>query len=128
MVRVLEFLKDAAPFFVATVEDGEPRIRPQGFFMEFEGKLCLCTAEEKQSSIQLKKTPAIEIAGCKDAKFIRIRGKAEFLGKDAVNAALEKSPHLANVVKPGKLEVYAIAEPSIVISDLASGESEVIEF
>lgn len=126
MEKVLAFLGEAAPCFVATVEDGEPRIRPQGFFMPYDGKICFCTADEKQSSIQLKKNPAVEIAACQGTKFIRIRGKAEFLGEDAVKAALEKAPHLENIVKPGKFEIFAVAEPSIVIADLATGEKEVI--
>ena len=62
MDKILEFLKEAKPCFVATVEDGEPRVRPQGFAMEFDGKLCMCTADEKASSIQLKKNPAVEVA------------------------------------------------------------------
>ena len=127
MEKIMEFLKEAKPCFVATVEDGEPRVRPQGFAMEFDGKLCMCTADEKASSIQLKKNPAIEVAACVGTKFIRVRGKAEFLGEDACAKALEIMPALAKMVQPGKFEVFAIAGGQAVISDLMTGEAETIE-
>lgn len=127
MDKILEFLKEAKPCFVATVEDGEPRVRPQGFAMEFDGKLCMCTADEKATSIALKKCPAVEVAACAGTKFIRIRGKAEFLGEDAAAKALEIMPPLAQMVRPGKFEVFAIVNGQAVISDLMTGEAETIE-
>lgn len=126
MDKILEFLKEAKPCFVATVEGGEPRVRPQGFAMEFDGKLCMCTADEKASSIQLKKNPSVEVAACAGTKFIRIRGKAEFLGEDAAAKALEIMPPLAQMVRPGKFEVFAITNGQAVISDLMTGEAEEI--
>ena len=127
MEKIMSFLKDAKPCFVATVEDGEPRVRPQGFAMEYDGKFCMCTADEKETSLQLKKGPAVEVAACAGTKFIRVRGKAEFLGEDAAAKALEIMPPLAQMVRPGKFEVFAIIEGQAVISDLMSGESETIQ-
>lgn len=128
MKKVMEFLQEAKPCFVATVDGDAPRVRPQGFIMDYDGKLCLCTADEKETSIQLKKNPNVEIAACHDTKFIRVRGKAEFFADGAAAAkALEIMPPLAQMVKPGKFEIFAITEASAVIADLMSGESEAIE-
>lgn len=127
MEKVLEFLKEARPCFVTTVDGDAPRVRPQGFFMEYGGKLCFCTADGKAASKELKANPNVEVAAANGTKFIRIRGKAEFLGEDACAKALEIMPALAQMVKPGKFEVFAVTEAEAVIADLASGEAESIK-
>lgn len=127
MKRILEFLGEAKPCFVATVDGDAPRVRPQGFFMEYDGKFCLCTADEKETSLQLKKNPNVEIAACQGTKFIRVRGKAEFFADGgAAEKALDIMPALAQMVRPGKFEVFAVTDAVAVISDLMSGESETI--
>lgn len=124
MEKVLEFLKEARPCFVTTVDGDEPRVRPQGFHMEYDGKLCFCTADEKATSKELKKNPNVEVAAANGTKFIRIRGKAEFLGEDACAKALEMMPQLAKMVQPGKFEVFAVIGAEAVIADLVTGEKE----
>ena len=126
MEKVLEFLKDAKPCFVTTVDGDAPRVRPQGFYMEYDGKLCLCTADGKATSKELKANPNIEVAAANGGKFIRIRGKAEFLGEDACAKALEMMPALAQMVQPGKFEVFAVTDAEAVIADLATGEKEAV--
>lgn len=126
MEKVLEFLKEARPCFVTTVDGDEPRVRPQGFHMEYDGKLCFCTADGKASSKELKKNPNIEVAAANGTRFIRIRGKAVFLGEDACAKALEIMPALAQMVQPGKFEVFAVEAAKAVIADLATGEKEEI--
>lgn len=127
MEKVLEFLNEARPCFVTTVDGDEPRVRPQGFHMEFGGKLCFCTADGKAASKELKANPNVEVAAANGTKFIRIRGKAEFLGEDACAKALEIMPALAQMVRPGKFEVFAIDAAKAVIADLATGEAEEIQ-
>ncbi len=124
MERVLEFLKEARPCFVTTVDGDAPRVRPQGFHMEYDGKLCFCTADGKATSKELKKNPNMEVAAVNGTKFIRVRGKAEFLGEDACAKALEMMPQLAQMVQPGKFEVFAMTQAKAVITDLATGENE----
>lgn len=124
MEKVLEFLKEARPCFVTTVDGDAPRVRPQGFHMEYDGKLCFCTADGKATSKELKKNPNMEVAAVNGTKFIRVRGKAEFLGEDACAKALEMMPQLAQMVQPGKFEVFALTQAEAVIADLATGENE----
>ena len=61
MEKVLEFLKEARPCFVTTVDGDEPRVRPQGFHMEYDGKLLLCTADGKASSKELKRIRILKL-------------------------------------------------------------------
>ena len=39
MEKVLQFLKDAGVYYLATVEGDQPRVRPFGTANVFEGKL-----------------------------------------------------------------------------------------
>jgi len=127
MEKILAFLQEAKTFFVATVEDGEPKVRPFGFVMGYDGKVCMCTADGKNTSKQLKKCPAVEVSAAVGTKFIRMNGKAEFLGEDAEKKALEIMPALAQMIQPGKFEIFAITDGKAVISDLLSDETETIE-
>ena len=47
MKRVLEFLKKANVYYLATVEGDQPRVRPFGTVNEFEGKLYIQTGKIK---------------------------------------------------------------------------------
>lgn len=129
MDRITEFLKDARPCFVATADGDQPCVRPQGFSMVYDGKLCFCTADGKATSKELKKNPKVEIAAVNGGKFIRIRGKAEFFAEDGpAKQALEMMPQLEKMIGPGKFEIFAVTGGTAVIADLASGEAETIEF
>ena len=75
---------------------------------------------------KLKANPNVEVAAANGTKFIRVRGKAEFLGEEACAKALEIMPALAQMVQPGKFEVFAIDAAKAVIADLATGEKEEI--
>ena len=77
--------------------------------------------------LEVLNRPAVEVAACAGTKFIRVRGKAEFLGEEAAAKALEIMPPLAQMVRPGKFEVFAIVDGQAVISDLMTGEAETIQ-
>jgi uncharacterized pyridoxamine 5'-phosphate oxidase family protein len=47
MEKVLKLLKENANGFLATVDNGRPRVRPFGFILEDEGKLYFCTNSMK---------------------------------------------------------------------------------
>lgn len=127
MKKILEFLQEAKTFYVATVEDGSPKVRPFGFVMEYDGKICMCTADGKNTSKQLKKCPLVEVSAAVGTKYIRMSGKAEFMGEDAQKKALEIMSALAQMIQPGKFEIFAIINGEAVISDLLSAETETIQ-
>lgn len=124
MNEIMKFLEESKLCFVTTVAGDEPRVRPQGFHMEYDGKLCFCTADEKATSKELKANPNVEIASANGMEFIRVRGKAEFLGEDACAKALEINPMLAKIVQPGKFEVFAVTGGKAVIANLGTGEAK----
>ena len=72
MKRVLEFLKKAEVYYLATVEGDQPRVRPFGTVNEFEGKLYIQTGKVKPTSRQLADNPKAEICAFTGGEWIRV--------------------------------------------------------
>lgn len=85
MKRILEFLKENPTFYYATVDGDKPRVRPFGFYMEYEGKLYFGMGKHKQSYAQTVKNPNVEICTANsNGRWIRIRGTAVFDDREEV--------------------------------------------
>ena len=96
MISPQELLdKIGGVFYFATVEEGEPRVRPFGFAMVFEDRLYLGCGTHKAAYAQLVKDPHLEVCAFKDGSFVRIRGKAVMDDRDEVQKAMyESAPFL----------------------------------
>ena len=75
MQEVYEFLKACGTYYLATVEDGQPRVRPFGTVDIFEGRLYIQTGKSKSVSRQIQAEPRVEICGFKDGKWLRVAGR-----------------------------------------------------
>ena len=75
MEKVLQFLKDAETYYLATVEGDQPRVRPFGTAHIFEGKLYIQTGKVKDVSKQLHANPKAEICAFKGGEWIRVAGE-----------------------------------------------------
>ena len=84
MGTVLQFLKDAETYYLATVEGNQPRVRPFGTAHIFEGKLYIQTGKVKDVSKQLHANPKAEICAFKGGEWIRVAG--ELVEDDRVEA------------------------------------------
>ncbi len=95
MEEVMKFLKECGVYYLATVENGEPRVRPFGTAEIFEGKLYIQTGKGKDCYKQMIADPHIEICAFANGKWVRIR--AEVSPDDRVEAKkdmLDKNPGL----------------------------------
>ena len=93
----MEELKDkiGGVFYFATVENGEPRVRPFGFAMVCENKLYLGCGTHKAAYEQMLKDPHVELCSFHKGVFIRIRGKAVMDDRPEVQEAMyEAGPFL----------------------------------
>ena len=72
MKRVLDFLKKAEVYYLATVEGNQPRVRPFGTVNEFEGKLYIQTGKIKPTSRQIAENPKAEICAFCEGAWIRV--------------------------------------------------------
>ena len=73
--KVYYFLKDAGTYFLATVEGDQPRVRPFGTILLYEGKLYIQTGKVKDVSKQLAANPYAEVCAFKDGVWLRVSGK-----------------------------------------------------
>lgn len=84
MQRVVDFLKSAGIYYLATVEGDQPRVRPFGTAHIFEGKLYIQTGKVKPTSRQIAANPKVEICAFKDGAWLRLCG--ELVEDDRVEA------------------------------------------
>ena len=74
MQEVYDFLKKCGTYYLATVEDDQPRVRPFGTVDIFEGKLYIQTGKVKEVSKQLQANPKAEICAFADGIWVRVAG------------------------------------------------------
>ena len=130
MEKVLEFLKEAGTYYLATVEGDQPRVRPFGTAHVFEGKLYIQTGKVKDVSKQLMANPKAEICAFKNGEWIRIAG--ELIEDDRVEARqsmLDYYPSLQKMYSAddGNTQVFYFKNATATISSFTH-EPEVIKF
>ena len=94
-LRAQQFLKKAGTYYLATEENGQPRVRPFGTAEIFEGKLYIQTGKVKNVYKQLLANPRAEICAFVDGEWLRIA--CELIPDDRVEAKkdmLDKNPGL----------------------------------
>lgn len=84
MNEVFEFLRSAGTYYLATVEDDQPRVRPFGTVDIFEGKLYIQTGKSKSVSKQIAANPKAELCAFKDGVWLRLSG--ELVRDDRIEA------------------------------------------
>lgn len=75
MERICNFLREAGVYYLATVEGEQPRVRPFGTALIFEGKLYIQTGKVKPVSKQIGANPKVEICAFKDGTWLRLAGE-----------------------------------------------------
>ena len=130
MERVLKFLKEADTYYLATVEGDQPRVRPFGTAVMFEGKIYIQTGKSKNVSKQLHANPKFEICAFKGGEWIRIAGTlVEDDRREARQAVLDDYPQLQSMYSAddGNTEAFYIKDAVATISSFTKAP-EVIKF
>ena len=93
--KVYRFLDEAQTYYLATVEGDQPRVRPFGTALLYEGRLYIQTGKVKSVSKQIAANPKVEICAFKDGKWLRLAGELVNDDRREVKAAmLDKMPSL----------------------------------
>lgn len=66
MNKVVEELKKVGVFYIATIENDQPRVRPFSSVAEFEGNVYICCGNHKEIYKQISANPKIELCGMYD--------------------------------------------------------------
>lgn len=119
MQEVYDFLKKVGTYYLATVEDGQPRVRPFGTVDLFEGRLYIQTGKVKEVSKQIEKNPLVELCAFDGGKWLRLSGR--LVRDDRVEAKrhmLDAYPNLQAMYSPtdGNTEVLYFENATAVFS------------
>ena len=92
--KVYDFLEKVGTFYLATVEDDQPRVRPYGAMLFFEDKIYIMAFGETNATRQIKNNQKAEICAFK-GQTLRIECKLIEDNRTEVGRALvEKMPSL----------------------------------
>ena len=128
--RVCQFLDEAQTYYLATVEGDQPRVRPFGTALIYDGRLYIQTGKVKPVSKQLAVNPKAEICAFKDGKWLRIAG--ELINdddRDVMVAMLEKMPSLKAMYNPddGNMQMLYFKDATATFSSFTEAP-ETIRF
>ena len=128
MERVVEFLKNAKVYYLATVEGDQPRVRPFGTVNVFEGKLYIQTGKIKPVSKQLHANPKAEICAFMDGKWLRLAGTlVEDDRREARASMLDAYPELRGMYNEddGNTEVFYVKDAVATFSSFTAAPETV---
>jgi len=108
MQTVHDFLKKTETYYLATIDGGQPRVRPFGTINLFEGKLYIQTGKKKDVAKQIAENPKVEISAFDGEAWIRV---ACTLVED--NCAEAQESLLA--AYPSLRKMYAVNDGNIVV-------------
>lgn len=130
MKEVYDFLEKCETYYIATMDEDQPRVRPFGTMDIFEDRFYIQTGKVKNVSKQIHMNPKVEICGMAEGKWIRIEAIAvEDDSAGARQHMLDKYPVLQRMyaVDDGNMEVFYLRQVTATISSL-TGEAQVIKF
>ena len=130
MKRVLDFLKTAEVYYLATVEGDQPRVRPFGTVNEFEGKLYIQTGKVKPTSHQLAENPKAELCTFCNGAWLRVA--CELVEDDrfeAKKSMLDAYPNLRGMYNENDGNTQVFYMKNAVATFCAFGKApETVEF
>lgn len=119
MQEVYEFLKQAGTYYLATCENGQPRVRPFGTIHIYKDRLYIQTGKSKAVSRQLHANPKLELCAMSGGSWIRVEATAvEDDSREARVSMLEAYPSLQAMYSPddGNTEVWYLRKVTATVS------------
>ena len=130
MDELLKFLEKNPVFYLATDDNGQPRVRPFGFHMIFNDKFYMVTAFPKKVCKQMEKNPKIEFCSmAPDTHFVRVSGEVVFDNDnmDAKKKVFEVMPDLLKMYGSAEnpaMSVFYLKDMHATIASLTEKERE----
>ena len=121
MKRILDFLKEAQTYYLATADGDQPRVRPFGTVNLFDGKLCIQTGRSKDVAKQILANPKVELCAMRGNEWIRVAG---VLKEDPrVEAKRDMLDHY-----PSLRSMYSEDDPNTLVLFFESGKATISAF
>jgi uncharacterized pyridoxamine 5'-phosphate oxidase family protein len=130
MNKLYDLLKECKVFFIATVSDGKPAIRPFGAVTQHDGKVYICTNNKKNVYKQIRANPAIAISALTpDGGWFRVYATAILDVTDAaIDTMLNENPTLKGMYlgNPDFVTLY-LKDATVEVDDVDNART-VIKF
>ncbi len=99
MEEIFDFIKKCGTYYLATVENNQPRVRPFGTINMFDGKLYIQTGKSKDVSKQIQANSKVELCcfSGADGKWLRLAG--ELVRDDRREAKADMLEHYPDLKK-----------------------------
>ena len=127
--KICKFLDDAGTYYLATVEGNQPRVRPFGTILLYDGKLYIQTGKVKAVSRQIAANPRVELCAFTGGKWLRLSGiLEEDDNRDVKVAMLEKLPSLKGMYSPddGNMQMLYFRSGKAVFSSFTEAPEELV--
>ncbi len=130
--EIMTYLKDCGAFYLATVNQDQPRVRPFGAVEVINGKLYLVTGKAKNVFKQLVANPKFEICGLKKSGSEWIRISVKLMNDEDTKVKqemLDKNPGLKNrySATDNNMAVLYIEDGTATLNSF-SGETKTVRF
>jgi len=125
MSTVTDYLVKSGVQYLATIGvDGKLKVRPFQFMLEYGGKLCFCTSNQKPVFKEMQKHPYVEFcASGENFSWLRLSGKVVFSKDLKLKAKVqEASPIVKSIYKTPDnpvFEVFHLDEAVATIADFS---------
>lgn len=104
--KVNEIITKAEVFYLATVNNNKPKVRPLGFHLLEGDKIYFGVGTHKDVYKQMEANPNVEIAAWDGEHFLRYYGVADLSKNEAVvETAFELMPEIAEAYKANGWEM-----------------------
>lgn len=125
MNSAVKYLSQCNIFYLATVEDNQPRIRPFGAIAELYGKPYLCTNNLKNVYRQLLANPNIQLCGMnEDGTWVRVTAKAVPDHRpEAKVAFLEACPGVKQLYQPTDITFEVLCLEDVITEHASFGKN-----
>jgi Uncharacterized conserved protein len=120
-----KFLKDCGTYYLATVKDGLPALRPFGTVNIYQDKLYIQTSSKKEVYQEMIQNPHVAICGFKNRKWIRISAEVVYDNDyEAKKSLLEGYPGLNKMYQADddKTAVFYLKNATVRICSFVSPE------
>lgn len=128
--KIYAFLNEAKTYYLATIDGDQPRVRPFGTILCYDGKLFIQTGKSKNVAKQINANSKVELSAFNGEKWIRVCGElAEDDRREVKTAMLDKMPTLRGMYNEddGNMLMLYFKSASACICSFTEAP-EIIEF
>ena len=129
MQTVHDFLKKTGTYYLATIDNDQPRVRPFGTINLFDGRLYIQTGKKKDIFKQINANPKVELSAFDGETWIRIAATLiEDNRTETQESMLEAYPELRGMysVNDGNSVVYYLKDVTATFYTFTGESKEVI--